>query len=503
MIEEIDKPDAMNIEEIQELFTSNQEEDKNTDEILSVGKELEKELTHEYPYLFDVYDKVTIQSAYSFAEDYKNYLDEAKTEREAVKYDITYLKNLGFVDIKSKDKLIPGDKVYFNIHNKGLMAAVIGKNSVKDGFNVLGSHIDSPRFDLKPNPAYEDNGLAYFKTHYYGGVKKYQWTALPMAIHGVVTRRDGSQVEIVIGEEENDPVFMFTDLLIHLAKDQMKKSPSKVVEGEQFNLLVGGRPVEYKDVSKRFKLGLLQILNERYGITERDLISAELEVVPAGKSRDIGFDRSLLTGYGEDDSACAYPALRALAAQSNLDRTAVIMLTDKEEIGSFGNTGAQSQIYENFFVEIYKKTEEEYDELSFLQALENSYMISSDVGAGYDPNFSSAFDPKNTAYLGKGVAFNKYTGSAGKAGSSDASSEYFTKVLHVLDENDVPWQTGELGKVDQGGGGTIAHLQAKRGIQVIDCGVPMLSMHAPFDVTHKLDVYNCYQVYCAFLEHME
>ena len=502
MLNNKEKPEAMSVEDLHQLFRIQEVNGVEANEELSEGKRLEKELSNEYKNLYDIYDAATIKSAFSFGEDYKNYLDKAKTEREAVNFGVTLLSNLGFVDIASKNNLVPGDKVYFNIHNKGLMAAVIGEESVRDGINILGSHVDSPHFDLKPNPLYEQDGLAYFKTHYYGGVKKYQWTAMPLAIHGVITRQDGSQIDFEIGEDDNDPVFMFTDLLIHLSKDQMAKPASKVVEGEEFNVLIGGRPIPHKDVNKRVKLAILQILNEKYGIVERDLVSAELWVVPANKARDLGFDRSFVTGYGQDDSACSYPALRAIAAQSRLKKTAVIMLTDKEEIGSYGNTGAQSQIYENFFIEIFVKTEGEYDELGFVKALEKSYMISSDVSAGYDPTFSYAFESANAPHLGKGVAFSKYTGTGGKYNSTDANSEYYTKVVHMLDSVNIPWQTGELGKVDQGGGGTIAHLQAKRGINVIDCGVPVLSMHAPFEISHKLDMYNCYQVYCAFLENM-
>lgn len=503
MFDKIEKPETMSVEDLHQLFKSQDVNDDASNENLSEGKRLEKELSNEYPYLYDVYNASTLQNAFSFGEDYKNYLDEAKTEREAVKFGINLLSNLGFVDVASKERLVPGDKVYFNIHGKGLMAAVIGEESVRDGFNILGSHIDSPRFDLKPNPLFENNGMAYFKTHYYGGVKKYQWTTMPLALHGVVQRKDGTQVHFSIGEDENDPVFMFTDLLIHLSKDQLSKPASKVVEGEEFNVLVAGRPIPHKDVSTRFKLAVLQILNERYGIVERDLVSAELQIVPANKARDLGLDRSFVTGYGQDDSACSFPALRAIAAQNKVKRTAVAMLTDKEEIGSYGNTGAQSQIYENFFIELFVKTEGEYDELAFVKALENSFMISSDVSAAYDPTFSYAFESANAPHMGKGVAFSKYTGSGGKSGSNDANSEYYTKILHILDENNIPWQTGELGKVDQGGGGTIAHLQSKRGIQVIDCGVPVLSMHAPFEISHKLDMYNCYQVYVTFLQNME
>lgn len=491
----------MDVEDLQELFAA-PETSNEKDESLSQGKRLEQELSYKREYLFDVYDRSTVQTAYSFAEDFKNYLDTAKTEREAVQYGISLLSNLGFVDVASKENLVAGDKVYYDVNSKGLMAAVIGEESITGGVNILGAHIDSPRFDIKPNPLYESEGLSYLKTHYYGGVKKYQWTNIQIALHGVATTKDGTQVEIIVGEDENDPVFMFSDLLIHLSRDQLNKTASKVVEAEEFNLLIGGRPVAHKDVNNRFKLGILQILNERYGLTERDLITAELTAVPAGKARDLGFDRSMVAGYGQDDSACAFPALRAVAAQSNPKKTSVLLLTDKEEIGSYGNTGAQSQSYENFLIELFVKTEDEYNELAFVKMLEKSNMLSSDVTAGYDPNFSSAFDKNNSPLIGKGVAFCKYTGSGGKSGASDANQEYFDQVTRVMDNNNIPWQTGELGKVDQGGGGTIAHFLAARGINVLDAGVPVLSMHAPNEISHKLDMYNCYQVYTTFLEQM-
>lgn len=472
------------------------------EEALSVGKELEKSLLNKYKNLFDVYSTAELQSAFTFAEDYKSFLDHAKTEREAVYTSIKLLNNLGFSDIRSKEQLLPGDKVYRSIHNKGLMAAVIGEDKAKAGFNILGAHVDSPRFDLKPNPIYEEAEMVFLKTHYYGGVKKYQWTAVPLALHGFAVRADGTSVKIAIGDDENDPVFMLTDLLIHLSKDQMTKTAAEVVTGEELNLLIGGRPVPHKDVSERFKVGFLMILKEKYGLSERDIVSAEIQVVPSDKARDLGFDRSFIAAYGHDDRVCAYPALRAVAAQEKSKRTVMLMLTDKEEVGSQGNTGAQSQEYETFMAEVYAKTEGGYDELGFLMALENSAMLSTDVVNGYDPNFASTMDIRNNSMMGHGVCLQKYTGSRGKSGASDANAEFLAKVVHLLDEYKIPWQTGELGKVDQGGGGTISQYAANRGIEVLDCGVPVLNMHAPQEIVHKLDLYATHQAYRCFIENM-
>lgn len=496
------KLSAPTLEEISNILKAEELEDTSSEENeLSDGKQLERDLLDEHKNLFDIYDKATLQKAFTFAESYKDYIDASKTEREAVKTSIAYLQNLGFTDINKKETLVPGDKVFSNIQEKGLMAAIVGDQRTKSGFAILGAHIDSPRFDLKPQPLYEEADMAFFKTHYYGGVKKYQWTTIPLALHGVVVRQDGSVLDFVIGEEEDDPVFMLTDLLIHLSADQMQKSAAKVVEGEELNILIGGRPLAHKDVSKRFKLAILKILHDKYGIRERDLISAEIEAVPANKARDLGFDRSFIAAYGHDDRVCAYPALRAIADQEKRDRTVVLMLTDKEEVGSTGNTGAESQLFENFLIEIMEKSEENgYNELAFVRALSQSEMLSTDVTAGFDPNFPSVMDSKNSNYMGHGVGLIKYTGSRGKGGCNDANSEFFAKVIRILDEAGIPWQTGELGKVDQGGGGTIAGIYANRGIHVLDCGVPVLNMHAPVEIIHKLDLYNTYQAYRVFVD---
>jgi aspartyl aminopeptidase len=492
---------APTVNELSQMFQDMEvSEDENKE--LSPGKALEERLQNKSQHLFDVYDKETTISAFSFAEDYRIFLDKSKTEREVVLNGIDLLKNVGFVDIADKETLTAGDRVYKSIRGKGLVAAVVGEASIKDGFNILGAHLDSPRLDIKPNPLYEEGEMTFLKTHYYGGIKKYQWTTIPLALHGTVVRKDGTTLNFTVGEDENDPVFALTDLLIHLGKDQMQKTAAKVVEGEEMNILVGGRPVPHKDVSNRFKLAILQILKERYDISERDLLSAEISAVPAGKTRDLGFDRSFLAGYGHDDRVCAYPAVRAIATMQPGEKTGLMLLTDKEEVGSQGNTGAQSQSYENFMMEIYAKKEGAYDVLGFHQALENSSMLSTDVTVGFDPNFPSTVDPKNVCYMGHGVALTKYTGHGGKGGANDASAEFFSKVAHLLDEHKVPWQTGELGKVDQGGGGTIALYYANRGMQVIDSGVPVLNMHAPGEVIHKLDLYSTYQAYKAFIENM-
>lgn len=493
---------APSLDELSQIFHVQSTEENKSEAKLSEGKKLEEDLLNKHEHLYDIYDKQTIQSAFSFAEDYRIFLDKSKTEREAVKEGITLLSALGFTSLDEADSLQAGDKVYKSIHGKGLVAAVIGEASIRDGFAILGAHLDSPKIDLKPRPLYEEGDMAFFKTHYYGGVKKYQWTTIPLALHGTVVRKDGSVIDFRIGEDDEDPIFMISDLLIHLSADQMQKKASEVITGEELNILVGGRPIAHKDVSQRFKLGLLQILKTKYNITERDLITAEITAVPADKTRDLGFDRSFLAGYGHDDRVCAYPALRAIAAKNKGERTAVMILTDKEEVGSQGNTGAQSQSYENFLMEIYAKVEGSYDVLGFFKALENSHMLSTDVTVGYDPNFPSTVDPKNVCYMGHGVALTKYTGVRGKGGSNDANAEFFSQVAHLMDAQNVPWQTGELGKVDQGGGGTIALDYANRGMHVIDCGVPVLNMHAPNEIIHKLDLYSTYQAYRAFIENI-
>ncbi len=466
------------------------------------NKELYKKLLAEYPNLWESRSEDDFVHAMALAEEYKLFLDTGKTEREFVRATIESIEQIGYVDINMVSALKPGMKVYQSIKGKGLMAAVIGRKPLSDGMNILGSHVDSPRLDLKPCPLYEDSEMVYLKTHYYGGIKKYQWPTIPLAIHGVIVRSDGSMINLSIGEKEEDPIFYITDLLPHLGNEQMQKKATEMITGEDLNLLIGGRPIEDKKSGGRYKLGILNLLFEEYGIVEKDLVSAEIEIVPALKARDVGFDRSFIAAYGQDDRVCAFPALMALMQQERPNKTCVIMLSDKEEIGSYGNTGAQSRLYENFLVELFVKTNEIYDELGFRKCMEASKMMSADVTNGYDPTFSSVSDPKNNAYMGHGITMEKYVGSRGKSGTNDANCEFFSQILQVFAKNDIPWQTGELGKIDAGGGGTIAVYMAKLGMEVIDCGVPVLSMHAPYELTSKIDLYFTYLAYKTFIEQM-
>lgn len=481
-----------------ETFVAVPASDENNDEI----KEIQDKLTLRFPSLWEVAGEDEVEAAYAFAEEYKVCLSKAKTERMFVQQSVEGLKELGFVDIATKDSLKAGDKVYSTIRNKGLMAAVVGKAPAVEGTNILGAHIDSPRADLKPIPLYEDADLALFKTHYYGGIKKYQWTTVPMALHGFAVRQDGSYVEIHLGDEPGDPVFTFNELLIHLASEQMTRVGNNIVQGEELNLLVGSKPFGTKDTKDKVKLGVLKLLNEQYGLVEADLASAEIQVVPAGAARDVGLDRSFIGGYGQDDRVCSFPALRVIMETELPQKTAVCMLTDKEEIGSDGNTGAQSRMYENFLAELFSKQNGGYDEIGFRKSIENTSMLSADVTNGFDPTFASVSDRLNQAYMGKGMNLAKYTGSRGKSGASDANSEFMAKIILLFKEHNIPWQTGEMGKVDAGGGGTIAKYMANLGMEVIDCGVPVLSMHSPFEVTHKLDVYYTYLAYKCFIDHM-
>ena len=465
-------------------------------------KEKYKKLLADYPNLWVSRSQDDFDHAYAMSEEYKKFLDTGKTEREVVKACVESAEQLGFVDVSGVSSLTAGQKVFQTIKGKGIMLAVIGKKPITEGMNILGAHIDSPRLDLKPNPLYEDNEMAFLKTHYYGGIKKYQWPTLPLAIHGVVILQDGTKVELCIGEKDEDPIFYITDLLPHLGNEQMQKNAKEFITGEDLNLLIGGRPIADKDAEKRFKLGVLEFLNKEYGMVEKDFVSAEIEVVPALKARDVGFDRSFIASYGHDDRVCAFPALMALMQQERPEKTCVVMLSDKEEIGSCGNTGAQSRLYENFLVELFVKCSGGYDELAFRKTIAATKMLSADVTNGFDPTFASVSDPKNSAYISRGIAMEKYTGSRGKAGASDANSEFFAEILRAFAKNDIPWQTGELGKVDAGGGGTIAVYLAKMGMEVIDCGVPVLSMHAPYEVISKMDLYFTYLAYKTFIEEL-
>ncbi|MDO4454808.1 MAG: aminopeptidase [Eubacteriales bacterium] len=448
------------------------------------------------------YDSEKLQEMNRFCDGYKNFISECKTERECVSFAVEEIKKAGYVDlnevIAAGKELKAQDKVYVNYMGKALAMFQIGDVPMEKGMNLLGAHVDSPRLDLKQDPLYEDSDLALLDTHYYGGIKKYQWVALPLALHGVVVKKDGSVLNVVIGEDESDPVLGISDLLVHLSQNQMEKTGSKVVEGEDLNILVGSIPLEGEE-KEPVKAQIVKLLEEKYGITEEDFSSAELEAVPAGKARDYGLDRSLIMGYGHDDRICAYPSYQAMLALDHAEKTCVCLLVDKEEIGSVGATGMHSRFFENAVAEILNAMGE-YSELKVRRALANSKMLSSDVSAAFDPNYPSVMCKKNTAYFGKGLTINKYTGSRGKSGSNDANPEYMAQLRKVFDENNVAYQTAELGKVDQGGGGTIAYIMANYGMDVIDSGVAVQNMHAPWEVASKVDIYEAYLGYCAFLK---
>ena len=464
-----------------------------------MSEELKKKLFNQKKDGWDDLKDNTKEEVFELSKNYMNFLNKAKTEREFIKEARKLADANGYKDIIEFDKLNPGDKVYFVNRDKSMYLAIIGENSIEEGLHIIGSHVDSPRLDLKPNPLYEDTGLAYFKTHYYGGIKKYQWTTIPLSMHGVIVKTNGEKIEINIGESEDDPIFTITDLLPHLAQDQMKKSLSTGVEGENLNLLIGSIPYGDEKISERVKLNILNILNQKYGITEADLTSAEIELVPAFKARSLGFDGSMVAAYGQDDKVCAYTSLHAMMELQNVKNTAVCILSDKEEIGSMGNTGMESHMFDFFISEILNKLQVNRPNL-LDKVFCFTKMLSSDVDAGYDPLYASVSDKFNAGFLGKGISLNKYTGARGKSGASDANAEYVAWVRNVLEKNDIKYQVAELGKVDIGGGGTIAYILANKGADVIDCGVPVLSMHAPYEVTSKYDIYSAYKTYKAFWE---
>ncbi|MDR0388308.1 MAG: aminopeptidase [Treponema sp.] len=445
-----------------------------------------------------------------FAADYTAFLDRGKTEREFTAAAVEVLTEAGFRDIEEvlseSGPLVPGTKVYQNNRGKSLVFAVIGRQSPEEGVNIVGAHVDSPRIDLKTNPLYEEAEFALLDTQYYGGIKNYQWTAIPLALHGVAIREDGTRVEIRIGEDEGDPVFTITDLLPHLSREQMQKKVSEAVPGEDLNVLAGSRPFRDDKAKDKVKLNILNLLHEQYGIVEQDFAGAELELVPAFKARDLGFDRSMIGAYGHDDKSCAYAALRAIldlaGSETPPPKTVVCLFTDKEETGSAGNTGAQSRLFENFIAYLLSKGNTTYSELLLRRALSRSAMFSADVNPAFDPNFDSVYDRKTASYFGKGIVLSKYTGSGGKVGGSDANAEFCGKVQAVLNRNKIQWQYGDLGKVDKGGGGTIAKYVANLGVEVLDCGIPVLSMHSPFEVISKIDLYTTYRGYAAFLRDM-
>lgn len=428
---------------------------------------------------------------------YMSFLNKAKTEREFIKRARELANSNGYKDIMEFESLKPGDKIYFVNREKSMYLAIIGENSIENGIHIIGSHVDSPRLDLKPNPLYEDTGLAYLKTHYYGGIKKYQWTTIPLSMHGVIVKTNGEKIEINIGEDETDPIFTITDLLPHLAQDQMNKKLSRGIDGEDLNLLIGSIPYNTDEDGEKVKLNILNILNQKYGITEQDLASSELELVPAFKARTLGLDGSMIAAYGQDDKVCAYTSLHAMMELEHVKNTAVCILADKEEIGSIGNTGMESHMFDFFISEILNKLGVNRPNL-LDKVFCFSKMLSSDVDAGFDPIYASVSDKLNAGFLGNGISLNKYTGARGKSGASDANAEYVAWVRNILEKNDIRYQIAELGKVDIGGGGTIAYIIANKGADVIDCGVPVLSMHAPYEVTSKYDVYSAYETYKAF-----
>ena len=434
---------------------------------------------------------------FAFCDGYMKFLNKAKTEREFIAQAKIKAKENGYRDISEFDSLNVGDKVYFINRDKSMYLAIIGSEKIENGMHIIGSHVDSPRLDLKPNPIYEDGGFAYFKTHYYGGIKKYQWTTIPISIHGVIVKANGEKITVNIGEDENDPIFTITDLLPHLAQDQMQKKLSTAIDGEDLNLLIGSIPYENKEESDRVKLNILKLLNDKYGITETDLLSSEIELIPAFKARSLGFDSSMVAAYGQDDKVCAYASLEAMMHLQNVKNTAICILADKEEIGSMGNTGMESHMFDYFISELLNKIGENRPNL-LDKVFCYSKMLSSDVDAGFDPIYASVSDKNNAGFLGRGIGLNKYTGARGKSGASDANAEYVAWIRNVLEKNDIKYQISELGKVDIGGGGTIAYILANKGVDVIDCGVPVLSMHAPYEVTSKYDIYSAYKTYKAF-----
>ena len=473
---------------------------------------------------WEIYQEDQLNEVEKLNREYRDFLDHGKTERECIDTIVELAEAEGYRELedvlRKGEKLQKGDKVYSVWMNKSIVMFQVGSKPMADGMNILGAHIDSPRLDVKQNPLYEDGGFAYLDTHYYGGVKKYQWVALPLAIHGVVVKKDGTTIELNVGEDEDDPVFFVSDLLIHLAGEQLEKKAAKVIEGEALDIIIGSKPIviapkkeadgeqpcgedegeNHKDRAKEaVKAGILDILKKSYDMEEEDFLSAELEIVPAGKAREAGFDRSMILAYGQDDRVCAFTSLRAMLDLKDTERTICCILVDKEEIGSVGATGMRSQFFENAVAELMNLTGE-YSELNVRRCLARSCMLSSDVSAGYDPSYASCFEKKNAAFIGKGMVFNKFTGSRGKSGSNDANAEYMAHLRKIMDEKGIVYQTAELGKVDVGGGGTIAYILALYGMNVIDSGGAVFNMHAPWEATSKADVYEAYRGYIAFAE---
>ncbi|SCY05155.1 aminopeptidase [Alkaliphilus peptidifermentans] len=465
------------------------------------GKKLQEKLTKEFKNAWEQLENNEMDEVFALGEAYKNFMDKGKTERECVHEIVRKAKENGFISLEeamSIGTLKQGEKIYAINRDKAVALFVLGKEDIENGgMRIVGSHLDAPRLDLKACPLYEDGGLALLKTHYYGGIKKYQWVAIPLALHGVIYRNNGEKLNIVIGEDENDPVFYITDLLPHLAADQMKKTMGEGITGEGLNILIGNIPFDGKDLNERVKLNILNILHEKYGIVEEDFTVAEIEIVPAGKARDVGLDRSMIAAHGHDDRVCSYAALKAVLEIENPNTTVVGLFVDKEEVGSMGNTGMESMFFENVVAELLALQGKD-SHLAIRRAFKNTKVLSGDVTAAFDPTYPEVLDKKNASYVGKGVTITKYTGVRGKSGSSDANAEFLAEIRKIFNDNNVTWQVGELGKVDQGGGGTIAYILANYGAEVVDCGTPMLSMHAPMELISKVDLYMTYKGYKAF-----
>lgn len=472
-------------------------ENKNEFEVMS------KELNHSFKNAWEAMDDKETKACFDFNEGYKAFLDAGKTERESAREIKRLAEAKGYKNIDTylngSEKLEKGSKVYAMNRDKSIILFLMGEKPLKDGMNIVGAHIDVPRLDLKPFPLYEDSDMAFLKTHYYGGIKKYQWTATPLALHGVAIDKNNNKIEVVIGEEEADPIFAITDLLPHLSKDQVSKTLAEGIDGETLNVLVGHMPIGDDKTKDKIKLHILKILKEKYGIVEEDFLSAEFEVVPAGKAKDLGFDRSMISAYGHDDRVCSYTGMMALLELENVQTTACGMFMDKEEVGSQGNTGSQSRYFENIVAELIALQEENFNDLYLRRAISKTKVLSGDVGAAFDPNYAGAYEKRNSAFVGKGVQLVKYTGARGKGGCNDANAEFLGEVRNLFNDNNIVWQIGELGKVDQGGGGTIAYILANSDAEVVDCGVPVLSMHAPYEIVSKVDVYMTYKAYKAFL----
>ena len=461
-----------------------------------------KKIKKTYENVWETYNEQDKRALFAYGERYRQFISKNKTERECVRSMITLAEKSGYQNIENyidgQTTLKAGDKVYANYNDKTLVLFCIGEEPITEGMNLLGAHLDSPRLDLKPNPLYEDTELAMLKTHYYGGVKKYQWVTLPLAIHGTVAKKDGSIVNLCIGEDPMDPVVGISDLLIHLASEQMQKKVTEAIKGEDLNICLGSIPLK-GEKKEKVKANILHLLYEKYGMIEEDFVSAEIEIVPAGAARDYGLDRSMIIGYGQDDRVCAYASLEAQLEVENPKRTTATILVDKEEIGSVGASGMHSRFFENMVAEVMELCGC-YSSLNLRRTMARSKMLSSDVTAGHDPNYASVLEKNNAAYFGKGVVFMKYTGARGKSGSNEANAEYVAELRRIMEENNVTWQTAELGRIDLGGGGTIAYILAEYGMDVIDCGVPVHSMHAPWEVTSKADLYEMRKAYVAFLQ---